>query len=45
MSNPLAGNIEVFGANDDDFPCYTERMEQYMLANIITDENGRRLFS
>ena len=38
MSNPLVGNIEAFDANDDDFPCNAERMEQFMLANNITDE-------
>ena len=40
-SNTLVENIEAFDANDDDFPCYAERMEQYMLANNITDEKRK----
>ena len=41
MSNPLVGNVEAFDANDDDFPCYAERIEQYILANNITDEKRK----
>ena len=41
MSNPLIGNIEAFDVNDDDFPCYPERREQYLLANNIIDDKKK----